>query len=128
MLRSIYIHNWPLQPFYQDYDLASHTTYVECVNFIYKWRDLKFKVDSELQIFWETFHGNFYLFSEFLPEILWEDVAEEIFSFWCLTWGLNPGFTSNKQTHYLLDYGDFHYLTLYKNWRVANIDCGRLLF
>ena len=40
-------------------DLVSHTTYFMCVNFIYKWRDLEFKVDSERQIFWETFHGNF---------------------------------------------------------------------
>ena len=27
-------------------DLVSHTTYVVCVNFIQKWRDLQFKVDS----------------------------------------------------------------------------------
>ena len=40
-------------------DLVSHTIYVVCVNFIHKWRDLQFKVDSERQIFWETFHGNF---------------------------------------------------------------------
>ena len=26
-------------------------------------------------------------------------------SFWCPTWDANPGFTSNKPTHYLLDYG-----------------------
>ena len=32
-------------------DLVSHTTYVVCVNFIHKWRDLQFKVDSEQQIF-----------------------------------------------------------------------------
>ena len=54
-------------------DLVSHTTYVVCVNFTYKRRDLQFKVDSERQIFWETFHGNFYLLSEFLSEM-----AEEI--------------------------------------------------
>ena len=42
-----YIHNWSLKPFSQDYDLASHTTYVVCVNFIHKWRDIQFKVDSE---------------------------------------------------------------------------------
>ena len=42
-------------------DLVSHTTYVVCVNFIHKWRALQFKVDSERQIYWETFHGNFYL-------------------------------------------------------------------
>ena len=31
--------------------LVSHTTYVVCVNFIHKWRDLQFKVDSERKIF-----------------------------------------------------------------------------
>ena len=34
-------------------DLVSHTTYVVCVNFIHKWRNLQFKVDSERQIFFE---------------------------------------------------------------------------
>ena len=37
-------------------DLVSHITYVVCVNFIHKWRDLQFKVDSERKIFRETFH------------------------------------------------------------------------
>ena len=32
-------------------DLVSHTTYVVCINLIYKWRDLQFKVDYERQIF-----------------------------------------------------------------------------
>ena len=32
-------------------DLVSQTTYVVCVNFIHKWRDLQFKDDSERQIF-----------------------------------------------------------------------------
>ena len=59
-------------------DLVSHSAYVVCVNFIHKWRDLQFNVDSERQIFWETFHGNFYLLSEFFPEICWEEIAEEI--------------------------------------------------
>ena len=31
-----YIHNWPLQPFSQDYGLAYHTTHVVCVKF-YAW-------------------------------------------------------------------------------------------
>ena len=50
-----------------------------------------------------------YLLSEFLSEICYDEIAEELFlfSFWCLTWDTNPGFTSNKQTHYLLDYGDY---------------------
>ena len=32
-------------------DQASYTTHVVCINFIHKWRDLKFKVDSARQIF-----------------------------------------------------------------------------
>ena len=127
-----YIHHWSLQPFSQGY-WPSFSHYLCCVwvNFIYKWRDLQFTVNSERQIFCETFHGNFiysqsfcqkpaerkppkkyfswqfYLLSEFLPKICWENVAEEIFSFLCPTWGLNPGFKSNNPTYYLLDYGDF---------------------
>ena len=58
-----YIHNWPLQPFSQDYGLASHTTHVVCVNYIRERRDLQFNVDSERQIFWETFSWQFYLLS-----------------------------------------------------------------
>ena len=34
--------------------------------------------------------------------------------FWCLAWGSNSGFTSNKPTHYLLEYGDF----LAELWRL----------
>ena len=55
-----YIH-LPLQHFSQDYDLASHTTYVLCVNFIREWRDLQFNVDSERQIFWEKFSWQVYV-------------------------------------------------------------------
>ena len=38
--------------------------------------------------------------------------------FWCLAWDSNLGFTSNKPTHYLVDYGDFHYsiLLIFKIW------------
>ena len=50
-----YIHNWPLQPFSQDYSLASNTTHVVWVNFIREWRDLQFNVDSERQILEKLF-------------------------------------------------------------------------
>ena len=50
-----YLLNWPLQPFSQYYDLASHTTHVVCVNFIHECWDLQFKVDSERQIFENLF-------------------------------------------------------------------------
>ena len=46
----------PLQPSVRIIALVSHTTYAMCVNFIHKWQDLKIKVDSEWQIFRETFH------------------------------------------------------------------------
>ena len=54
-----YIHNWPLQPFRQDYGLASHTTHVVCVNLIHERRDLQFSVDYEWQIFEKLLHGRF---------------------------------------------------------------------
>ena len=77
----IYMHNWALQPFSQDYGPTSHTTPVVCLNFIRKWRDLQFNVDSERQIFWETFSWQVYLLSAFLPDICWKEIAKEIFFF-----------------------------------------------
>ena len=79
MATGVYIHNWPLQPFSQDYGLALHATYVECVNLIYKWQDLHFKVNCEQQILEKTFSWQVYLLSEFLPEVCLEDIAEKIF-------------------------------------------------
>ena len=47
----------------------------------------------------------------FVRNLLREEIAEGIilfgFLFWCRAWGSNPGFTSNKPTYYLLDYGDY---------------------
>ena len=99
-----YLHNWSLQPSSQDYwPSFSHHLCCVCVKFIHKWRNLQFKVDSERQIFWET-SWQFYLLSEFLAEICWEEIFRILF--WCLAWGSNPGFPSTKPTHYLLDHGD----------------------
>ena len=52
----MYIHNWPVQRFSQEYDPASHTTSVVCVNFKHEWQELQFKHDSEQQIFEKTSH------------------------------------------------------------------------
>ena len=69
----IHIH-WPLQPFSQDYwPSFSHHLCCVCVNFIHKWR----------QIFLRNFSYQFYLLSEFLPEICWAEIAEEILSVFC---------------------------------------------
>ena len=58
------IHNWPLQPFSQNYGLASpttfHTTHIVCVNCGLKGRELQFKTDSEQQIFEDIFRGRIY--------------------------------------------------------------------
>ena len=51
-------------PWVRIIDLVSRTTYVLCVTFIHKWRDLQFKADSERQI---------------LELHCWKKVAEEIF-------------------------------------------------
>ena len=92
------------------------TTYVVCINFIHKWQDKQFKVDSERQIFVRNFSLQFYLLSEFLPEICLEEIAEEILFVFCFNvwpWGSNPSFTFIKPTHYLLDYGDFNNIFFY---------------
>ena len=52
-----------LQPLIRIIDLVSHTTYVVCVNFIHKWRDLQFKVDSERQIFFRNLSWQFLIYS-----------------------------------------------------------------
>ena len=72
--------------------------YFVCVNFIHKWRNLEFKVDSEQQIFEKLFMVILFIYRR-------RNIF--IFSSSCLTVGLNLGLTSNKPTHYLLDYGDF---------------------
>ena len=110
-----YIHNWSLQPFSQDYGLASHTTHVVWVNFILEWRGLQFDVDSEWQILWENFSSQFMSYSQrFCQKSAERKSLKKYFfriSFWCLTGDTNPGFTANKSTHYLLDHGDFSSVT-----------------
>ena len=54
-LRKPFIHNWPLQPFSQDYDTASHNAYIVCVNFLHEYQDIEFQVGSEQQIFEKLF-------------------------------------------------------------------------
>ena len=53
--RLIYIPDWALKSFSQDYGLDFHATYVGCVNFIREWRDRQFNVVFERQIFLRNF-------------------------------------------------------------------------
>ena len=75
-------------------DLVSHIIYVLCVN-------------SERQIFF--FMASLFTLRVFARNLLRGYSRRNTFrvSFWCLAWDSNPGFSSNKPTHYLLDHGDF---------------------
>ena len=107
-----YIHTYIIDhynPAVRIIHLVPHTTYVGCVNFIHKWRNLQFKVDSEWQIFdfWETFSWQFYLLSRvFARNLLRGNRRRNTFRilFWCLAWGSNSGFTFNNPTQYILDF------------------------
>ena len=94
-----YIHIWPLQPFSQDYNLASHRTYIVCVNFIHEWQGLQFKVDSERQMFLRNYSWQIYLISDFLPEICSCRSNICCISFWR---GSNSNKPMHKPTAYLL--------------------------
>ena len=51
LIHITYLHNWIVESLSQDYNLASHITYVVCGNFIQEWLSLQFKVDSRRLIF-----------------------------------------------------------------------------
>ena len=70
------------------YNLVLRITYVVCFNFIHKWRDLQFKVDSERLIFEKLFLAILFTFRIFARNLLRGSRQRNIltFSFWCLTW------------------------------------------
>ena len=75
ILFSRHIHNRSLQSFSQDYWRSfSHHLCCVCVNFIHKWRYLQFEI---------FFMAVFIYSVEFLPEICWEEIAEEIIFVFC---------------------------------------------
>ena len=92
-----YIHNWPLQP------LATHTTYVVCVNSIHEWCNIQFKVEYERQNFWAILHGIRRRHPFFHFSFCWS----------ILICGLNSSRTSNEPTHHLVNYENFTYAALY---------------
>ena len=69
-------------------DLVSHTTYVVCVNFIYKWRDLQFKVDFERQIFLRNFSWQFLFTQSFCQKSAERKSPQKYFSYFVLMSGL----------------------------------------
>ena len=85
-----YIHNSSLQYFSQDYDLASYTTYVVCVNFIHECLDPQFKVEL-----FEKLLVAFYLFLGVFCHKSTERPSPKIYF---LPWDLNQDLRSNKST------------------------------
>ena len=83
--------------------LVSHTTYVAYVNFIHK--------------FSKTLHCNFINTQSVnnARNLMRGNRQRNAFCtlFWYLAWVSNPGFTSNKPTHYLLDATTSHKLLSY---------------
>ena len=99
-----YIHNWPLQPSSQDYR-PSFSHHLCCMY------NLICSIKSTLndRFFEKLSKGFLFTLRVFARNLLRGNRRRNTFCilFWCLAWGLNPGFTSNKPTHYQLDYGDF---------------------
>ena len=124
--RHTYIHtyvHWSLQPFSQDFGLASHTTHIVCVNFIRDWRDLPFNVDFERQIFEKLFHGRFlFYYQSFCQKYAERKSPKKYFSYFVFDdWpGIrNQALKSNKPTHYILDHGELS-VTIHEistNWK-----------
>ena len=84
----IHIHNLPLQLFSQDYELASHTARVMCINFMREWRYLQLNVNSEQQIYGKLFQGRV-----IYAQSVWQKSTErELFSFSCLARDTKPVF------------------------------------
>ena len=102
-LYSTYSHYNPLV---RIIDLFSYSTYVVCVNFIYKWRDLQSTPND--RFFEKLFVAILFTLAVFARNLLRGNLRWNTFriSFWCLAWGSNPGFSSNNPKHYLLDHGE----------------------
>ena len=92
-----YIHNRLLKFFSQACDLASHTTYVVCVNF-YKCVEGPTYINSEWQILDKLYISIFFTLKVFARNLLRGSRLRNIFifPFWYLMWGINPRFTSNS--------------------------------
>ena len=70
-------------------DLVSQTAYVVCVNFIHKFRDLQFEVDSERKIFFKTLCMAIFLYSQSFCQKSGERKSpEKYFSYFVLMSGL----------------------------------------
>ena len=118
-----YIHNWSLQPFSQDTDLAYHSTYVACL-----------KSTSNDRFLWNFLMTILLTLRVFVRNLL-NGSRQNKYSFFIfrfaeydLSWGLKSGLVSNNPTNYLLDYGEKKkYYCLLNNIRTHLIAYRKLL-
>ena len=90
-------------------DLVLYTTYVVCVNFIHKWRDLRLRSTPNNRFFEKLFMAILLTLRVFFKNLLKGNYRRNTFRilFWCLAWASNPVFSSNKPKHYLLHHGNY---------------------
>ena len=100
-----FIHNWTLQPFSQDYWLT----------FAHHFRFVRLNAQTANDSFFEKLYMAILFYFLFYRararNMLRGNRRRNTFCilFWWLAWDSNPGFTSNKPTLYLLDYGAYTY-------------------
>ena len=103
-----YIHNWSLQSFRQDY-WPSFSHHLCCVLILYI-SDGTYSLKSipNDKFFEKLFMAILFTLKVFATNLLRVNRRRNTFCilFWCLAWTW-AGFSSNKPTHYLLDYGDY---------------------
>ena len=107
-----YIHNITddYNPSVSIINLCSHTTYVVCVISYISGGTYRLKSTPNDRSFEKLFMAILFIFKVFARYLLRGNCRRYIYFctlFWCVAWSSNPGFMSNKPTHYLLDHGDF---------------------
>ena len=120
----IYIHNWPLQPFSQDY-WPSFSHHFHFILYISGGAYSLKSIPNER--FEKFFMAILFTLRVFARNLLRGNRRRNTFriSFWCLAWDFNAGFWYNKPTHYLLDHANFWFLVTQQSNTFAQ---GLLLF
>ena len=87
----------------QDYDLASCTTFVVCVNLRHAWQDQRFQVNSEWQTFKKHFMAILFILRIFVLNRLRVNRRRNIFSYffdlWSGLWIVALHLISQHNTH-----------------------------
>ena len=90
MIHRIHIHTYVIGHYNPSVRIIDLVSLDVCVNFIHKWRDVQFKIDSERQIFWEPFHGNYIFSQSFCQKSAERKSPKKYFSYFVLMSGFEP--------------------------------------